>query len=681
MLLAAAASFVLQAAGGDVAAALERLKSASAAERAAAQLVLARSLRDEDLARVRDAAEAGDPEVRRRLAIAIADDDAKISLAVALAADPKAGAAEVGRAALEDRLARWCPGWTRPPVVGVDAATRLVSKPARGIRLDPRVDDRRLDVALDQLARLAPGAVPLVLDPDLALSDHPRETSPAIEGFFTRTLAELVRVHRAELEGFAILTEDGEGADDSPDGGGAGRQRSAEPLRPWFRIRRAVFTPIRPGTDWIVDWCVGVVSDAPLPRRAACARAVAATGWPGGVAWLERRAFPGKDEAALEGVILAAGRGQPAPSIARPEIVRDLLARVAADPARGDAIVRAIAAVGPTGPKGEDLAALVAEDLVRLPPKEAWVRLAILEGMRSSSRAAQAAIDALLAGTGAPPPLRFQALRARAATDPGARPRKVEGAPAALAWALSAGLDRECVRLLVALGVPPPAEPSSGQSPAARLADLEWTLFGGTDASAAARLRALAADASAGGVGLEALSARTRELARQDGGQRLARAIAAARSASTAGPAAGRSKDDERLERLEILSRAGDDALRARWTARLAKEPAGREDLLALGALAAGPTGDLARATILRALASPDRMEDAIEAAKLALESLWSALKDEEALAFSRAVAEIAATGPKELRTRLKPGTWPPRRPAEHVNAAEVDRTMERSGL
>ena len=701
MILAVVASLVLQSAspsGVDVAAppanveaALEKLKSARAGERSAAQLFLARTLTDGDLDRVRAASEAGDPETRRRLALAIADDDARISLAVALAADHGEAATEVGRAALEERLARWCPGWTRNGLPREETALRLDARPQRPVRLDPRTEDKRLDLALDQLDRVAPGAVPLVLDPDLALSDHPRDASAAIEAPFVRGLADLVRVHRADFEGFAIGSSDDARQDASPDGGSDARAdggvESGEPARPWIRVRRAVAGPTRPGSEWIVDWCVGVVSDPAPPRRAACARAVASTGWPGGIAWLEKRAFTGQDEASLEGVLLAAGRGQVAPSLGRPEVVRDLLARLheaardGADPSRADALARALAAAGPIGAKGEDLAAIAADGLERLSPREAWSRLVVLEGMRASSPPARSAIDALLARADVPPPLRFQALRARAATDPGSRPAGVEKASEALAWAASAGEDRECARLLVALGAPPPPtmadrKAEAARLPTLRLAELEWSLFGGGPESAAPRIVALSADPSADGLGVEALAGRTREWVRQGAAPRFGKAIAAARALP--------GSDAGRLDRLEILSGAADASLRASWLEAHAKAPAGRPDLLVLGALASGRSGDAARKAILGALGSKDRLDDldgAVDAASLAIDGLWSALEDETALAFARAVAEVAGNGSKELRAKLRTSGWPPRRPLEPVNAAEIDRSLQRSGL
>ncbi len=698
MVLAVVALLVLQSAapGGDVtaapantAAALEQLKSARAAERTAAQLFLARNLADGDLERVRAAAEAGDPETRRRLELAIADDDARISLAVALAADRGEGASEVGHGALEERLARWCPGWTRNGLPRDETAIRLGSKPLRAVRFDPRTEDKRLDLALDQFLRVAPGGVPLVLDPDLAISDHPRETSSTIEAPFVRALLELVRVHRADFEGFAIGSGDGP-PDSSPDGGPDARAdggvESGEPARPWIRVRRAVAGPTRPGSDWIVDWCVGVLSDPAPLRRAACARAVAGTGWPGGIAWLEQRAFAGKDDAALEGVLLAAGRGQVAPSLERPEIVRDLLARLRdcarpeskADASRADAIARALGSAGPIGTKGEDLAALAAEGLDKLPPREAWSRLAILEGMRASSPPAKSAIDALLAAADVPPPLRFQALRARAATDSGTRPARVEKAADALAWAASAGADRECARLLVALGAPPPPPASDRKADAARLprlrlAELEWSLFGGGPEASAARIVALAADPSAGGLGVEALADRSRVWVRQGAGPRFEKALAAARALP--------GSDAARLDRLAILSGSADASLRASWIEAHAKAPSGRADLLALGALASGRSGDAARKAIVAALGSNDGLDDAFDAAALAIDGLWCALEDENALGFARAVAEAAGNGSKELRAKLRASGWPPRRAPEVVDANELDRSLDRSGL
>ena len=689
MIPLAACLFLFQSTGGELSSRLEKLRSPAQAERDGAQRWLARHLALADLDLVRAAARAGDAESRRRLSLALADDDAHLGLAVALAADPDATASDVGRGAVAERLARWCPAWSRKGLERSAALLKLAGRSDRPVAIEPRTSDRRLDVALDQLARFAPGAPAIVLDPDLALSDHPRDSlrDPAslLEGPFEKVLDDLVRLHRADFEAFAVVGDPESGEDRDSD------VEPGEAVRPWIRVRRSVAGDVRTGTDRIVDWCVEVARPPEAPpnssgkpdasRRSACARAIASTGWSGGIAWLAERAFAGKDECALDGVLLAAGRGQVAPALARPDVLKELLGRLAQP--RADDVARAIAAAGAFGARGEDLGAIVAQDLPRLPPREQWLRLVALEGMRSSSPATASLVGAFLAAPGSPPPVRFQALRARAAMRPvpGESPPgtiAVDDPSAVLAWADGAGKGRECASLLVALGVPPPARPPLGQDgpktdASLRLAELEWSLFTGDGSGAAPRLSDLAAAPAQGGLGVEVVAAATRAWVRRGAGARVRAATSAARSLPGA--------SEERLERLEILSGAASAEVLSKWIARLENAPSGREDLLLLAAMAPTSVGEKARAALVRAVASSADVSDLAAALELALEQLRASRDDEEERSFGKAVGEAAREGPKEVRSRFRPDAWPPPAVPDAVRAAERDRALDRSGL
>jgi len=682
--LAIVLAFAARARAEDAAAWLEKLRAPSALERAEAERWLARHLETADLDRVKNAARTGDAEVRRRLELAIGDSDARLALAVALACDADAAAAEVGRGAIAERLDRWCPAWERR---GRDRAATLRSlsgKSDRTVSIDTRTSDRRLDVALDQLARFGPGLPPLVLDPDLALSDHPREPGDSLEGPSDRVLGDLVRLHRAELESYALPAGESAEPGDEPDPAG--------PLQPWIRVRRAAETEARSGVERIVGWCLEVVRARDPARRSACAQAIASTGWPGGIAWLGERAAGGKDEAALDGILLAAGRGRVAPGLARPDLVRDLLVRmreasgetgrdpVRADPVRAERIARALASAGPFGARDEDLAALAAQDLGTLAPKEQWLRLVVLEGLRSPSRPAASAVDALLASSASAAAVRFQAMRARAAMPPAGgppaagAPGSVADLPSLLAWADRAGKGGECARLLAALGVRPPDEvAATGAGPTLALLELEWRLFAPEARAPAALLLRLAGPAAQGGIGLEALGARARAWVRRGAARRLASTIAAARALPGA--------DADRLARLELLSGSASDELRAAWIARLAGSARSREDVLALAALAPTKQGEAARGALVRALGSGAALDDVAAGLDLALEGLRAARQDEAAQAFEKAVREAAAAAAKEVRARFRPELWPPASAPDPVRAQDRDRTLDRSGL
>src|SRR5258707_13937247 len=125
---------------------------------------------------------------------------------------------------------------------------------------------------------------------------------------------------------------------------------------------------------------MGAANRAIAPaERAVNARALAATGWPAALAFLERRWIEG-DEPALEGLLLAAGRGRVAPALQEPQRQRALYARLAAAELDGSTLARALAAAGPLSRTGEPLGPLALEGFDRAGPRERWLRLAALEG-------------------------------------------------------------------------------------------------------------------------------------------------------------------------------------------------------------------------------------------------------------------------------------------------------------
>lgn len=655
----AVASFFPQ--GDDVSAWLDRLRADSAAERSRAQRWLGTHLAEGDLDLVRRAAIDGDAETRARLVLALADADAHLEIAASLAASSEESAAAVGRNALADRIADWAPGWTARGLDREEALSKLreeagrVPGSSRVIAIDPRGKDNRLDLALEELARIAPEGLALVLDPDLLLSDHPREPEPEVEGVFDRVLNELVRIHRADLEGF-----------DFPEAVGA-------PARPWIRIGRARSSNRPSAAAHVAAWCEELAGGGDPKRRAACARAIASTGWPGGLAWLERRWRARSDDAALEGVLLAAGRGLVAPSLADPEVQRGLYRSMdalagggLAETSRADAIARAIAAAGP---RGEDLAALAVEGLLDRSPREQWLRLVAVEGMQPVSAGAASAIDALLASPNVQLPVRFQALRARAAIR-GAGPDvpKFDDARGLLAWARAAKRGEECTRLLIRLGIEPP----SGTPAEPAREELEWIFFAGGPQAAGRALLAVSAPDDQGGLGLEAMSNRTRTWVLRGSRPRFDAAIAAARSLP--------GTDAGRLDRLEILSAAGSAELRARVLERTSS-PSTREDLLVLGALGAGAGGERARDVLIRSLTAYAPLEDVIAALDLALACVRAARDDLAERSWIQAVRKAAREGPPTLRARFGVDAWPTQERPEVVRGWEGDRSLERSSL
>lgn len=349
------------------------------------------------------------------------------------------------------------------------------------------------------------------------------------------------------------------------------------------------------------------------------------------------------------------------------------------DSSRADGIARAIAAVGPCGPQGEDLSAIAVENLAGLSPREQWLRLVALEGMRSSSRPAAAAVDLLLAARGVPAPVVFQALRARAALLPRAEDAPaIADPPSLLAWADIAGRGGECTRLFLELGVEPPAarETPAGEAarPASlRLAELEWIFFGGKVPAAARRLLLLSNPVERGGLGLEALADRTRVWVRQGARPRFEEAIAAARALDGA--------DAERLDRLEVLSGGGSEELRRRWIEQLSPAARTREDLLCLAALSSAREASGARDALARSLSGTAALADAIAALDRAIEDLRAARREDEERTLVLAVRQLVREATPDLRVRFRVDAWPRRTSPELLRLADLDRALERSGL
>ncbi|MFN0006778.1 MAG: hypothetical protein ACKVXR_02630, partial [Planctomycetota bacterium] len=322
----------------------------------------------------------------------------------------------------------------------------------------------------------------------------------------------------------------------------------------------------------------------------------------------------------------------------------------------------AIAAAGPRGRLGEDLAAIAVEGLLERSPRVQWLRLVAVEGMQPVSADAASAIDAILAQPSTPFPVRFQALRARASIrGAGREVPRVADARGLLAWAHAAQRQEECTRLLVRLAVEPPSGAGTGSAPG----ELEWIFFAGSPQAAGRALLALSAPREQGGLGLEELSKRTRTWVLRGSRPRFDAAIAAARSLSGA--------DADRLDRLEVLSAAGSPELRARVLERTSS-PSSREDLLCLGALGA-------RETLLRSLAAHSPVEDVIAALDLAVAGARAARDDLAERTWIQAARKAAREGPPGLRARFGVDAWPAPALQDVSRGFETDRSLERSTL
>lgn len=342
----------------DVAGALAQLASPSSEERRLAQRWLSAHLTSTDYPALAEAALAGDAEVRGRIVHALAADERHLGLCALLSVERSPELAALGQRATTEMLVSWFDTAECDPTPRGEIDNELRGAFAGVDRL--RVEDEPLEVTLERIARLAdarredtprPVDVTLVLDPAWS-EPAPARSRPAkpgpidVQGGFDALVVAAARKAGAQIDLY--------GWDDD---------------RPWMLVGALPSGEPRAGSECIVGWIRDVLVHADKPRGAASARALAALGWPAAIAWLEQRWSTHNDAGALQGLVVAAGRGRVAPALIRADSVRALLAladsqRTQADPAsqrRADETIRALLAIGGIGHGGDDLAAVASE--------------------------------------------------------------------------------------------------------------------------------------------------------------------------------------------------------------------------------------------------------------------------------------------------------------------------------
>jgi hypothetical protein len=678
----------------DVASALAALHSGAAAERASAEQRLAVALTAADVGAVRAALAGGDPEVAARLVNARGARDEHVELAARLLVLDEPPARDVGARALRQQIERWLHGAFAAPrrdrrVLDALADWRMrfewrpIASPARAA--EGATEELDLERELDRLARLAPLPIGIALDPDLALAPHPR--ARAVESFFGAwdlALDALRRSARVEVQTPERWPEWG------------------EPTRPFaVLVAGSSAAPRAPG-ERLVEWLAEIASAAPAPRRAACARALAGSGWPAAVEWLGRRWSERGDAAALDGALLAAGRGWVARALHSPEVVRTLLELVDAGPdssgtdaglaevfAGADAearwqlaarIGRALGAGPASNDDGSSRVAQIAAGLAGAHARGAFARLVALEQLGGAHPDAAQACAQLLArssfaeASGAVLDARRsarllrQALRGAVALGGGAV--DIARPDVLLECAADAASARELARLLDASAPAGIERVDAAAVPAtARLALFAWNLALGRAREAAALLATC--DVAELGAWARAI-----DLERRDGAAR--KIAAAARESAGASPAA--LPAEERIREFEFHAGILLPEVEPLVVASAIRD--GKLELLA-GA-AAGPAGEAARAALVDVLrlrladetAGDDdagrRIERALGAA---LRELYAARLDETADAFGAEVGERLRSARKHpLAKALLARGWPRLPPVEWIDLEAADR-------
>jgi hypothetical protein len=674
---AAALALLAPLAAGDVEGELARLRSPSAAERAAAERWLAAHLEPDDLAAVAETALAGEFEVRARLTNAIGSDERHFDLAVLLACEPEPALRRLGASAIDAMAARWFGSSTLPPIGAAKLEERLAGLFAQPFAL--RWAAGALAEDFERLARARPAidggserkdSIGIALDPLLAVeSGLRRDAAPVpggaakeawLEGVFDALLFDLARAHGVELEAFGF--------------GGP---------HPWIRVVHPADSG-RPdaggqnGVELVVRWCREVIEFGDRPRGEAAARAVAGTAWTGAIAWLERRWRRFGDRAALAGVLLAASRGQVAPGLAGAKSVEALLAEADAALAAGGPVelrfagdvAAALARVPPVSADAhDDPATVVLRGFEQASPAGRRLRAVIVAGMRRAPEPWRAARAADLART--PSVLDAQTslayLRALAETERG-EPAQFELAPAAplleLAERLRGGA--ELVTWARAAGARPPGawrDPRGvprEASDATRLTALDWWIAFDPQAGAEHIVQWIESSRP-----LAPLGDRLADRVARGDGARVERAFEIARERASEALASGLDRAEAFAGTLSI-ERARE--LEARSTAAA---PVAGADLPLLGALA----GRLATEDAVKRLV--DALAPWIDAAKKAPATTAAPWAD----AASRAYRGLRAAGPQadreaerllealkasmrgathEVKRRLHDGSWPP---------------------
>jgi len=634
----------------DVAGAIERLANPMAVERLAAQRWLSVNLRRGDFPLVAEAARGGEPEVSRRLSQALAADGRHLPLAMLLLTDLEPQVSDLGERAVAGMIDAWSASARDQVLRRFELPDVWSERWPRVLALDPEAGG--LAQVVDRLDRLGAGPAPLVLDP--SLDPDVRRNVPDrelvrrdLEGPWASLLQQLTATHRVSFEVFGFR--------------GSG-EAEFERSRAFVRIAKRGDEGDADSVRHLMDWCRGVVREQDRRWNTACARALASTGWPAALAWLEERWVLLGDPAALEGLLMAAGRGRVAPVLARPARMRALLAeadgRLAAQTfgARifAERVARALAASGPSGPSGEPLAEVLLEGWKSLGVLSRWMRLVALEGQARVDSEAEQRCRALLASD-SPAGLRLQALRTLVHVRDPAAPGLVVRSPVALfTRARAEGRLEELARNLIAVGARPPegSRRGRGKSRSERLAWLLWDLGSGDLDRALDDFTVLLDTRDA-----REIARRLSRWAGLGGDAALRDLVARARPHVADHPERART-----LRRVALLAGLLSSKDQAVTLERLLAAPRGGRSLLDLAALAGAedPVGERARESLLVGLNVGAPLEELQPAVELAVDVLRRARLDEIDEVFQAALRSAAARKGHPLAEVMYGRGWPP---------------------
>lgn len=661
-----------------------------AAEREAGQRWLATNLEPYDLEALVDAARDAGPEVLHRLSQALGSEDRHLGLAAGFVTEVRPELARVGRQAVRDHVGHWlsagaggldadAPGmtWSEllegvqgrwPEVYALDlragSLERTVHRLQRvaGSRTVLGTRGAALQLALDPVLEANKRVLPPLADvrqgavtdgiPDLAVHR------------FEVLLLEIARAHGVEFEVF----------------GGAGP-------RPWVRFCPPGDVRRRGAAEIVTEWLRGFLISPDADERARCARALAGTGWPAALHFLESRWMDQDDEAALSGLMLAAGRGRVVGALTGEAAFRRMLRTVDADladsnkprMARAENLIRALRNIGARGGDGSTLRAWVLDGWDELDTPQRFARLSILQGMGGLPDPLRSRVVGWLGdsrGGRMPPILLWQGI---ASLGTGVEPPRVgvlRPASRALRGARQMGIaSSKAVEHLLAIGARPP---EAWRDPYELAPDLErsgrlvvaawWSALGETEAFAD-HLSGLEPGVPGHLGELAGLLEERRRAA-----DPIDEAVLASRLLD------GGTRE-ERRARMALLSFGG--VLPAELHGELAEELIAGEvvpgDFYALAGLVAGPAAERARGYLqdevkLLLAMEPEAIQDAGVEWLLATERAHGVMLEQgmdlEAKLFLATLRAAARSNPHPMAMALASGQWPP---APGVLPIEVD--------
>ena len=641
--------------------ALRRLDAPKASERAAAERWLGAHLAPDDLVQVATAAANSGPEALRRLSAALGSDERHFDLVALLLADSQLAARSLGESSMLRLVSDWLGDAGLEPASSLAVLQALIDGRQQEYRWKPRaghfeevVEELVLGTTRHRSSEPGFERIEVVLNPrlsgarfdPLAGGEASGEVRPppVIEDEAINLLFHASLVQGVAVEGFAL-----------------GRSERA---RPWLHLVPQDQVGRRRADELIVEWVRAVLDEGDAQRARAGARALGSCGWGAALAWLERRWSGRNDANAMEGVLLAAGRGRVAPMLLQPARVDALLgeadAALAAQDrigrARAPLITHALANLPPLGLGRAELSERVARGWSGMGPRRRLLRTAILAGMGRAPSAWRDGLRAELASGSGPSSLAqvWTGARALAAT---------EVRPASVPWTELADFGRlldlaqrkavadRFVEALAAARLRPPAplrDPAS--LPASwgsleRALTLEAWLRAGEPEVAAAHLGALAGLA----LGPNALAAAERLRAAAPPGWLQAQLELP--------PDAGPDHGGLRLATLTGVLPAGRHVELMR-----ALEGSGgvaAEDLGLLGALASGPAGERARELLTAAIRKDVEGLPWEQAFERAHADLSAAGRDEEAAKFLRSIRSPLRRSSHPRRTDLMRRRWP----------------------